>query len=401
MARVLFGATPSPFLLAATLKYHTRKYERKYPLAHKILNSKLYVDDLIFGLDNENQCLLIYKEIKEILREGGFNMRKWKTNSESLQIKLDQSENCNENSNESSKVLGYVWNSKDDTLKLECKFAELSNKFNPLTKRLILKIASKIFDPLGFISPFTLRPKILLQDIWEQKFKWDDPLPLNITKDWNKWCDELKDSNNFELPRFYLKNAEEKGNFQFHCFVDSSKRAYGAVLYIRYTDHDGHFRTSLICSKSRVAPLRKLTLPRLELLSAVIGSRLFEYVKNSFSSVTDYSVRFWTDSMIVLHWIRGKSERLKTFVQNRVTEVRSKTDTSSWLHCPGDENPSDLRTRGESLRNLPDKELWWSGPKWLIKSEDNFPKENQELATIDNEEVDKSVALSIDSDKIG
>lgn len=401
MTRVLFGATPSPFLLAATLKHHIKKYEREYPLAYQILNSQLFVDDLISGLENENQSFEIYKQIKEILREGGFNMRKWKTNSEILQKELNEAENYSESLNDFSKVLGYIWDSNNDTLKLESEFVKIndqSNQFNPLTKRLLLKIASKIYDPIGFITPFTLRPKILLQDIWTRKLKWDDPLPFDIIKDWTKWCEELEELSSFEIPRFYFKGANQNEEIQLHCFVDASNKAYGAILYIRYTDYEGRIQISFVCSKSRVSPLQKLTLPRLELLSAVIGSRLYEYVKKSLPDVKDCPVRFWSDSMIVLHWIRGNSRKLKTFVQNRVTEIRAKTDVSNWSHCPGSQNPADVLTRGENLRSLLDSETWWQGPNWLRESEDCWPRENQEINVIENdEEIKKSATFIVDA----
>ncbi|GFX87977.1 uncharacterized protein TNCV_4374421 [Trichonephila clavipes] len=191
--------------------------------------------------------------------------------------------------------------------------------------------AGRIFDPLGFASPFTIRFKILFQEIWQRKTDWDEELLPDIREKFEQWCSEASFLCELQIPRYALQcDSVNCPECEIHTFSDASIKAYGAVSYVRLRTFD-KISVHLLASKSRVAPLKVLTLPRLELMGALLAA----------------------------------SNRWKVFVANRVKEIRSLTDKDSWRHCPGKDNPSDLLTRGISVDSLINCEKWWKGPSFL------------------------------------
>ncbi|XP_064464471.1 uncharacterized protein LOC135375754 [Ornithodoros turicata] len=159
-----------------------------------------------------------------------------------------------------------------------------------------------------------------------------------------------------------------EGSIALHMFCDASPRAYGAAAYLVTLDRDGHYSADLLLAKSRVAPVKTVSLPRLELMGAVIATRLMRFLQTTLSLSTVPTV-LWTDSEIALYWIYGSTNDWKPFVQNRVSEIRAGTEPSQWRHCPGKENPADLLTRGTSCLQLLNNSAWWQGPSWLMDQE--------------------------------
>ncbi|GFX54994.1 uncharacterized protein TNCV_4356501 [Trichonephila clavipes] len=181
-----------------------------------------------------------------------------------------------------------------------------------------------------------------------------------------QWCSRASFLRELQIPRYALQcDSVNCPECEIHTFFsDASIKAYGAVSYVRLRTFD-KISVHLLASKSRVTPLKVLTLPRLELMGALLAARLAKEISrvlNEKISTTNY---FWTDSTIALSWIQGPSNRWKVFVANRVKEIRSLTDKDSWRHCPGKDNPSDLLTRGISADSLINCEKWWKGPSFL------------------------------------
>ncbi|GBO40248.1 hypothetical protein AVEN_164417-1, partial [Araneus ventricosus] len=159
--------------------------------------------------------------------------------------------------------------------------------------------------------------------------------------------------------------------FDVHSFSDASLAAYGTVLYLRGVTRNGKIIVNFLCSKSRVAPLKSLTLPRLELLGCLLSARLAEQVSKCLKF--EASCYFWTDSSICTYWIKGKADDYKPFVKNRVKEIQRLSERGNWSHCPGKENPADLLSRGIPASNLAKSSLWWHGPPWLSKPSEFWP----------------------------
>ncbi|GFT65990.1 transposable element Tcb2 transposase [Trichonephila clavipes] len=172
-----------------------------------------------------------------------------------------------------TKVIGLSWNTNEDYLTTNTKSLLEFVSLDKNTKRFILQVVGKIFDPLGLISPFTVRMKCLLQDLWKEEIQWDDPLPTHIEKEWEKWCEELPHLRNLKIPRLVLDSTLLEDDVELHSFCDASKKAYGAAIYLKTKSRNG-ISVKLVTSKSRVAPLNCITLPRLELLGALVAARL-------------------------------------------------------------------------------------------------------------------------------
>lgn len=228
------------------------------------------------------------------------------------------------------KVLGLTWNRESDEFMFETNelIDFLQNKRD--TKRGVLQATAHIFDPVGFLSPFTIRVKCLFQEIWERGISWDEDLPFDIMQTWHQWCSEIPYLKSIAIPRRYddgndlETKCDEMGanktvEREIHVFTDASEKAYCAAAYLRCVKENRECTTSLITSKMKVAPLKKMTIPRLELMGALIGARLGKFISNNLN-VNDNEMYFWTDSMITFHWIRSSSKQWKPFVENRVNE---------------------------------------------------------------------------------
>ncbi|GFX37152.1 pro-Pol polyprotein [Trichonephila clavipes] len=264
----------------------------------------------------------------------------------------------------SSKVLGIPWDVVHDYFTIDVKGLLQLDTSKPITKRIVLQSAGKIYDPVGFLSPYTIRLKCLLQELWLRKLSWDDELPPDIHAVWSQWWLELPFLSELKIPRKILDSSGDSSEVQIHTFSDASQKAYGAAAFLR-VKHKDRVSVDLVTSKSRVAPLKRLSLPRLELMGALLAARLAKEVKKILDQKCSTRAFFWTDSQVTLHWIKGPSHRWKPFVANRVREIQSLTDPNSWFHCSGKDNPADLLTRGISVDALTTNSKWWNGSSFL------------------------------------
>lgn len=268
------------------------------------------------------------------------------------------------------KVLGEIWNRADDTIIFKFDaLIELSENME-LTKRNLLKIIAKFFDPLGVLSPLTVAMKVLFQEVCQSKLDWDEPLSEAFQERWRKWLISLKEVRSVHLPRCIYDGISEKVvSYELHGFGDASDRAYCAVVYLVCVTNSGRF-VCLMASKTRVVPLSKQVTARLELMTAGITAQLKDAVEKALQSrIMVNSVHMWSDSITTLYWIKGVRE-WSQFVQNRVNEILRLITRETWNHCPGVENPADLRSRGVTAVTIKSSELWWQGPEWLSRAQD-------------------------------
>ena len=215
-----------------------------------------------------------------------------------------------------------------------------------------------IFDPIGLVSPVVVPAKILFQELCVEKIGWDEPLPAGKILRLKKWEQDLKTTSKITLPRcYYDEVAGEVLNCSLHGFGDASKIAYPAVIYLVYKTTKGTC-VKLVASKTRIAPVNKLSIPRLGLMSAKILVTVMHSVRTALRSQIEIeSVRYWLDSQTVLHWINNNSE-WKQFVQHRVNEILRLSSKCEWGHVSGLENPAYLGSRGVSATTLKDNTLW-------------------------------------------
>ena len=279
-------------------------------------------------------------------------------------------------------MLGVKWNCKSDTFHLDLvHIAERVEGLEP-TKRNVLSLLASLFDPLGLISPVTVSMKILFQEICSSRFDWDETLTDDIKRKWAKWVENLSQAREIEVNRCLYEAREECVTECFlHGFGDASKKAYCAMVYFVYRTDDGQAHVRLVASKTRVAPLKELSIPRLELMSARILAQLMNTIRNSLQSQLKIDgVRFWLDSKTALSWIQNKGE-WKKFVRHRVNEILSLTNKEEWAYCPTGENPADLGSRGALAFQFKENEIWWLGPQWLIKKREDWPVTTEQLQT--------------------
>ena len=168
------------------------------------------------------------------------------------------------------------------------------------------------------------------------------------------------------IPRCYFNKQSQPCFMEIHGFSDASEAAYAAVVYLRITDETEIAQTSLVMSKTKVAPIKRLTIPRLELCGAYLLARLMHYVKEILR-IPLSNVYAWTDSTIVLSWLDGSPKRFKTYVGNRISTILDLLPSDKWRHVSSSENPADCASRGIYPFELLQHSLWWNGPTWLKK----------------------------------
>ena len=207
-----------------------------------------------------------------------------------------------ENESDPLKALGISWDTETDEFLLN-QGEKLTNIQDQGTKRRLISISSKLFDPMGWLGPFSVTTKILYQQLWTRRSNWDQKLPADLRSSWNKWKEDLKELSNLRIPRCFVSDLINVNSVELHGFGDASTKTYGAVLYVVFKDESGKVNVQLVMSKNRVAPTKRVTLPRLELLAAFILSKLLKFVLESLKVTVDRIV-CWSDSLVALSWIR-------------------------------------------------------------------------------------------------
>lgn len=309
---------------------------------------------------------------------GHFRLRKWCSNHVIILGYVKNADRgVNHEFNDSSvnvtKTLGIWWNPMEDELLFA---APVNQERMTCTKRNVISEMSKLFDPLGLVGPVIVTAKMFVQDLWRLQIQWDESLPSSYDSLWKKYREDLMALNELRIPRCVIQ-LEDLSHVQLHIFCDASEKAYGACAYVRGMSLAGKVVCQLLTSKSRVAPVKKVTLPRLELCAALLGARLFDTIKKSWHRVMkiNHSI-LWTDSSITWRWIcaDSRTRQWKTFVANRVSEIQELTSEATWRHVKTTDNPTDYISRGLDARELPSCRMWWNGPAWLTERPESWPK---------------------------
>ena len=389
--RACFGVLSSMSLLDYTIRDHLKKFEEQYPETVEKIRQSLYVDDLDAGDDDAVKAWKLYEETKFIFSEAGMNIRKWRTNDPVLNERFkkaesdpdgkDQDSYSTENLNPKEiapvKVLGIPWDVADDMMIFSLKPLEEYTYKNrcsrKITKRTLLRALASIFDPLGILSPIVISLKILFQNVCKASVSWDEEIDEMYLKRWEQVIEAVEEFKGVQIPRFYGVLSDESVFLVGFC--DASEDAYACCIYAVSQNEDNN--SSLILSKTRVSPLKKQTIPRLELLGALILSRAMKRVLEIFDGVMKVEKVFClTDAEVVLNWIQKKQKVFKQFVQNRVCEIRDNVSIESWYHVSGTENIADLPSRGCIPQRLQEPEMlknWVVGPDWLKTCVDDWP----------------------------
>ncbi|MCG8044651.1 MAG: A17 family peptidase, partial [Candidatus Thiodiazotropha endolucinida] len=359
--RIPFGVISSPFLLGATIEHHLDSYGTD--IANKIKND-IYVDNLVTGVNSVPEAKALYSEAKTMFNEGSMNLREWVSNKDEVNAMFTSADKAEV---ESLKVLGHKWDIVDDTISF--KTIPINSDIQDITKRIILKQIASIFDPMGLICPLILPVKVLIQSLWSKNLDWDECLSDQDQQKWFTITADLEKILHCRVPRCISRQNEADVKYKLLCFSDASEKAYAAVVYLNETSNQKS-TTNLVFAKSRLAPLKKMSIPRLELLAVVIGLKCLKYVKEQ-TKLPIIQLYLWTDSQCVLHWINS-NKTLSVFVRNRVKEIKEYTDVLI-SYVPSKENPADIASRGTTTTKLLNCELWWNGPTWLQQDHEDWP----------------------------
>ena len=367
---VTYGTAAASFLAIRSIHALAELIEEYSPIVANTMKRDFYVDDLLTGGDDREELLLRCKEVSNTLKSGCFELRKWNSNDKNLLSNINRESQPEESldlgENQGSKTLGLIWNTNTDSLMFRIKSY---TDYEVITKRIMLARISQIFDPLGLLSPCTIIAKVMLQKLWLEKIDWDDKLPTNLACSWIALEKDLPSLNLLKVPRRVSIGSRNK--LQLHGFSDASEAAFGACVYVLSSDSRGTY-TQLLCSKSKVSPLKRVTIPRLQLCGAVLLVRLIKKIIGSWKSLPE-EVILWTDSTTVLSWIQTEPAYLKTYVGNRVAEIQGLEHAHQWRYVPTADNPADLISRGVFPSKILNLELWWNGPNWLSKDSFMWP----------------------------
>ncbi|CAG9135063.1 unnamed protein product [Plutella xylostella] len=372
LCTVSYGSKSAPYLAMRTLKQLAIDEGDAYPQARKAVMSEFYMDDVISGRNTIEEAKILQNELYNLLLKGGFVLKKWATNEASILEGLPDNYKRQQNTidfkqDESMKTLGLSWNTTEDVFVFNWQLPQQKSR---LTKRVLLSNISKIYDPLGWLSPMTVKAKLIFQKLWLDRLNWDENVSESSSKEWELIRSEIININDVTIPRWIscYNNVTE-----LHGFCDASEKAFACVIYSKATNDTGEAVITLMTAKTKVAPTKKkTTLPRLELCGAQLLAKLMNKCQMALTDL-QLETYCWTDSQVVLAWLQGDKTRWDRYVANRSILITNLVPASKWSYVNTKENPADCATRGLSPKQLVEEKIWWNGPQWLKKwSPDNL-----------------------------
>uniref|UniRef100_A0ABD2XQ08 Reverse transcriptase domain-containing protein n=1 Tax=Trichogramma kaykai TaxID=54128 RepID=A0ABD2XQ08_9HYME len=388
---VTYGIRAAPYLAVRSLLQLVKDEGHRFPSAIDSLTKGRYVDDIFGGAHSDEQLKHVAQDLTDLCMAGGFLLAKWNSNSEAFRADLPDSNSSNTISLDDckAKIPGLYWDTHEDSLKFKVM---LTPPQRNISKRSILSEVAQIFDPLGIISPVTIKAKVLLQELWLHKLKWDETVPESIRARWILMRQDFLCLNTLSLPGWL--NTSSDATIQLHGFSDAFQFAMSAVLYIRVHSKVTRYSSHFVCSKTKVAPLKNLSIPRLELSAAHLLARLTRHILDTLNFHV-HSTHLWTDSQVTLAWITSHASRWKNFVRNRVAHIQEVVPSAQWRHVPGTLNPADCASRGVTVEQLSEHNLWWHGPQWLLESEERWPTQRDSLDFANVPEQRRIIAAAV------
>ena len=383
----LFGSISSPASANFALRKTADDNRDCFPT--EVINTVLrnfYVDDCLKSFPSVSDAIAHVNHLQALLSRGGFRLTKWVSNSRGVLQAIPKLElstefrrlDLSKDEMPAQRALGMQWCVETDTFTFN-----IGIKPRQPTRRGILSVVSSVFDPLGFAAPFVLSAKQILQDLCRIKLGWDDEIPPEHLSSWVKWLDDLPKLSSFSVNRSVLPEGFGPVVLsQLHHFSDASEAAYGSVSYLRMRNAEGRVHCAFLFAKSRLAPLKSASIPRLELSAATISIRLDKMLKREIEIPLSEPSIFWTDSMSVLRYVKNEDKCFHTFVANRIAMIRDSSSPGQWYHVEGIMNPGDHTSRGLSAKDLLSCDKWLMGPEFLWKSECQWPTQFLDVSIV-------------------
>ncbi|XP_062421503.1 uncharacterized protein LOC134132867 [Pungitius pungitius] len=368
----LFGAASSPGCANFGLKHLAAESRDQFDQKTvKFIERNFYVDDGLVSVASDAEAINLIKEARQLCSTGKLRLHKFVSNSGNV-LKAIPKEECAESVKDldmalgeplMERALGVQWCLSSDDFQFRVAVKE-----HPLTRRGVLSTVASIYDPLGFVAPFILLGKQILQQLCRDKVGWDEPLPEETRTQWESWLQDLQNLSDVRIKRCYVPaNFSEVKQYQLHHFSDASVTGYGECTYLRAINTSGDVHCSLVMGKARVAPTKVTTIPRLELSAAVVAARISVMLRNELE-INGLQEYFWTDSKVVLGYINNEARRFHVFVANRIQRIKSTSDPQQWRFVRSEDNPADHASRGLKADQLVSS-TWFKGPEFLWKQE--------------------------------
>ncbi|XP_072940661.1 uncharacterized protein [Epargyreus clarus] len=406
MTSMIFGASSSPYLAHSVRNKNAADYEEGYPEAARAIRERHYMDDYLDSFQSEEEAIKVIRDVIHVHEQASFNLRGWNSNSPAVlasipDTKKSKNVNVQLTTHQSEKTLGLRWNPSEDTIGFNTDIkrvpTEVKCQQRAPTKREALSAVMSIYDPLGLVSQYTITGKILLQQLWVKKVGWDEELPREEAEEFQQWVAGLQDISNLALPRCYSRDMTPSSELQLHIFNDASEQAYATTAYWRITHKDGTVEIVQVMGKAKVAPLKLLTIPRLELQAALIGARMASTILKEHEWKPG-RVYYWTDSKTVLHWIRNDKKKYTPFVAHRLAEIGELSQVEDWRWVPTADNVADDATRIET-KKITGADRWFTGPSFLGLPEEEWPTEATSSDT--SEEAAYTITTDDITDRMG
>ncbi|XP_008484590.1 uncharacterized protein LOC103521259, partial [Diaphorina citri] len=370
--RVTFGNTASPYLSQRVIRQLALDNEKEFPLVKPVVFDSFYMDDLTTSVMELDEALELHSQLVTCFKKASFDLVKWASNSPEFVSNIAEDVSISSlidwDANQSLKILGMGWNPTSDLFSFQVDVQD-----RPCTKRLVLSNLAKIWDPLGLISPVTLYCKIILQSLWNLKLDWDETAPPEISYLWKQIIDELKLLSEIKIPRHI--SVVEGSKLTLIGYCDASEKACAAVVYTKVQVDEHLPVVTLLAAKSKVAPLKKISIPRLELNAALLLARLISLILKQYTPrYPVQEVVCLSDSTIALHWINSSAHKWQTYVANRVTKIQELMPPDKWYHVAGSNNESaDCLSRGLTPSQMVAHSTWFQGPSYLLEEVSSWP----------------------------
>lgn len=370
---VTYGTSSAPFAAIRTLQQLAEDEGAAFPRALPVLLDDIYVDDIVTGASTIEDAKTLVNQLIALLAKGQFTVHKWQSSSaEFLQtLGLDAGSNSklvlDSRDHEVTKILGMAWEASSDSFFFSVRLQDIKT-----TKRSILSTIARLYDPLGLVAPVIFRAKCLLQRAWNAGLAWDDPVHPPLESEWTVFARQLPHIQRLRIPRYML--VPQIQELQLLGFCDASQKGFAAAFYLRAVSTTGASKVTLLRAKTKLAPLKTVSIPRLELCAAHLLIKLLSTLDNLRDILAVQELFLFTDSTIVLAWLGMSPHLLQTFVANRVAFILTHSDPARWFHVSSRDNPADLASRGCLPVEIQDNQLWWEGPHWLHRSPLQIPQ---------------------------
>ena len=373
--KCIFYAKCSPTCSTYVLQRTAQDNKDSFPLEAEVVERNFYMDDLFKSVPSLLEACSLQAGLVNLLSLGEFRLTKWISNDKEVLTAIPaelQSQSVRTIGEEgilpTESALGVIWDVHKDVFLFKIKPKELAD-----TLRKVISLTAPVFDPIGFLAPFIVRAKIFLQSLWKLRQGWDEKALEEIQQEWSVWQKELQSLAEFSVLRFYRLVMVSPTSNQLHLFGDACEKAFCAVAYFWFEYPSGERQCAFVAAKTRVAPVKPLSIPRLELQAEVLSVRLACMIQKEH----DYEVSstyYWSDSSAVTGQIHGESKRHPAFTANRLSEILDTSEPQQWRHCPGKLNPADDGSRGLRADAITSNRRWLNGPAFLLLSEDQWPE---------------------------